>query len=694
MKTNFSRNALANCAAGVLVTLAIALALVLRFWIPLSASFLERTELRTLDARFGIRGPLPQDELEKQSEKLAIVAMDDNATRALGYPIAHRSHAKLVEQLKKAGARAIIFDVIFADRAQRDTAGDELFARAIENAGNVFLPFDHDSSQATPPALLSQVETRLSYPLSTRGTARTIRIRPPIPRLFSSERGGGHVASKPDSDGTFRSSILLMEAGKTYPHVILDAIGKSVWKLDLKKNPPQLQDTAQGDYFIWGDHKIGPLSRRVLKRSFYEAGEDGDDGGGAQSTRVGTAWTIPLNFLGGHEAMQVLTVPYLDALQGRADARLKNRVVIIGATATGTPDIRRSPFDKQELFLGVETNATFIANLLDNNFLKDAPFSWAVLACLVLGVVSGVAAFTLRPGISLLVSIGVLALYGIWATSVFSDGNLIVETTAPFLAVVFGYTFLTSLRLFTTDRAAREYSSALRETQTLLGQYVNESLASRLSGDAQMRRDLQIGTRREVSVLFSDIRGFTTWAENQTPEEVKARLDEYFPLMCEIACDDYGGDIDKFIGDGMMAVWNGLSDQSDHASRAVRAALSMKRALSTLNDGWRKQKQGEFKIGIGVASGSAVFGTFGSPRHKLMPTVLGDTVNLASRLEALTKETGAVIIISHETFETIKDEFEVRALGEVEVRGKSQMQPVYEVLGVKLDVKLDVKKPS
>ena len=186
-----------------------------------------------------------------------------------------------------------------------------------------------------------------------------------------------------------------------------------------------------------------------------------------------------------------------------------------------------------------------------------------------------------------------------------------------------------------------------------------------------------------MTVLFSDIRSFTSWAEKQPPEEVKARLDEYFPIMCEIVADDYDGDIDKFIGDGMMAVWNGLSDQSDHARRAVRAALSMKRALALLNEGWRKQKQDEFRIGIGIATGSAIFGTFGSPRHKLMPTVLGDTVNLASRLEALTKETGAVIIIAQSTYEIVKDEFEVRPLGSVPVRGRTEVQPVYEVLDVK-----------
>jgi adenylate cyclase len=664
--------------AGVLVAVAALLALALRFWFPLSASFLEKIELRALDARFLLRGPVSMKELKDVASRVAIVSMDDSATRTLGHPIPREAHAKLVAQLKSAGAKAIIFDVIFADPSQTNPASDREFANAISKAGNVYLPFDHDSAQPSPPSTLQQVEAKLALPINVPASAQSIRIRPPIAPLFNAMRGSGHIASKPDSDGTFRSSILLMEAGKVYPHVLLNAVAQSVWNADFQRQPPRLESRPEGEYFDVGDHRLGPLVRRELRRSSYDAKSSS-----VRSTRVGTAWTLPLNFLGGHDAMQVLTIPYLDVLSGKAASRLKDRVVIIGETATGTPDLRPGPFDRSELFLGVETNATFIANLLDNNFLRYPPLSWGVLAVVAIALVVGGAAFGMRPGISLLVAAGVLSLYAYACVQIFASENLVLEMTAPLLATLLSYTFLTAFRLVVTDKAAREYSTALRETQTLLGQYVDENLAQRLSDDPEMRREMQIGTRREVTVLFSDIRGFTPWSERQTPEEVKARLDEYFPVMCEIVADDYDGYVDKFIGDGMMVVWNGMSDQSDHAHRAIRAALSMKRALALLNEGWRKQKQEEFKIGIGVATGMAVFGTFGSPRHKLMPTVLGDTVNLASRLEGMNKETGGVIIISQETYEIIKDDFEVRPLGNVPVKGKSEVQPIYEVLGAK-----------
>jgi adenylate cyclase len=217
----------------------------------------------------------------------------------------------------------------------------------------------------------------------------------------------------------------------------------------------------------------------------------------------------------------------------------------------------------------------------------------------------------------------------------------------------------------------------------LLGQSVGSGIAEQLSNDPEARTSMRIGTRREATILFSDIRGFTAWSETQTPEEVKARLDEYFPVMCEIAEDDHGGFIDKFIGDELMVVWNVPYDQDDHMERAVRAALSMQRSLDMLNAGWTRQKQEGFRIGIGIATGRVVFGTFGSLNHKLQPTVLGDAVNLASRLQATTKETGAYIVVDELVYQCTRNSFEMRSLGVVPIRGKADMRAIYEVIGTK-----------
>ncbi|HVF10104.1 MAG TPA: adenylate/guanylate cyclase domain-containing protein, partial [Abditibacteriaceae bacterium] len=548
---------------------------------------------------------------------------------------------------------------------------DDEFAAACAATGNVFLPFDDNSSDSTPPDLERAVRARLSYPIGAPTTAEAVRIRPPVAPLLRAMRGGGHVATKADTDGKFRSSILLMEQGATYPHVALDAVARMVWRV------PSAHMQLRDGYLVAGSHRFGPLEVRPLRRSLA--------GGGAESRvlRRGTGWMLPLNFLGGHSVMELLTVPYLDALDGHADERLRGRVVIVGETATGTPDLRPGPFDSQETTLGVETNATFVANLLEDNFLNHPPLLWAVLATLGAGLISGLAVAALRPLVALGLAGSAAFAYMLLAAMSFANDNRILEMTAPLLAGSLCFTALAAYRLVFVDRAAREYESALRETQVMLGQFVNERLAEDLCSNPEARRDMQIGTRREVSVLFSDIRGFTSWSENQAPEEVKSRLDEYFPAMCEIAYEDYDGYIDKYIGDALMVVWNAHKDQPDHAERAVRAALSMHRSLAMLNDGWRRQKQQEFRIGVGVATGSVVFGTFGSPKHKLMPTALGDTVNLASRLETATKEHGSNIIISEATYQAVKDQFEIKPLGALPIRGKAEAQQIYEVLGLK-----------
>jgi len=660
-----------------LVALVVALVLLARYSSPASQQLLNNMELRFLDLRFKARGPRSPADVQALAQRVTIVGLDDSATNKYSRVLPRTVHAKLVKQLKQAGARAVIFDILFTDPGL-DPAADKLFGIESAAAGNVFLPLDDASAKATPPELLKQLEAKLAYPLEAPRTAKTPRLRPPIEPLFVAMRGGGHVATKSDADGKFRKAILLRESGAVYPHAALDAVVRTVWGLSPQDGPAEDRPRWNGDYFEIGSgkdlHRIGPLVKQA-GNEYNAAGEI--------TERTSTEWMLPLNFIGGHEVMEELTVPYLDALEGRVNHRLKGRIVIVGETANGTPDLRPSPFDRQKIFFGVETNATFIANLLENNFLRPAPLWLAIVATIMCALVAGFGAANLKPGSAFVVVVAVALLYGFTCVWLFASRTLVVEMTAPLLAILVAYFALTAYRLVFTDREAREYEEALRESQEILGLHVNPRIAQELRDNPETRMAMQIGTRRDVTVLFSDIRSFTAWSEKQIPEEVKARLDEYFPTMCEIASDEYDGYIDKFIGDELMVLWNAHKDDPNHAERAVRTALSMQRALNVLNDGWRRQNQEEFRIGIGIATGPVVFGSFGSPKHKLMPTAIGDTVNLASRLESMTKETGSPIIISAATYEAIAEIVEVKPLGSIPVRGKSEAQAMYEVTGMR-----------
>lgn len=631
----------------------------LRTKVPATARWLENAELRLIDARFLLRGPRPPAYLEKVKKEVTIVAMNDTISRRYGRILPRSLHAQLVKQLKKDGAKAVIFDVLFIDPDARDPRGDAEFAAAVRAANNVYLPFDHDSADATAPAVEARLKAKLALPFApVRENAA--HLQTPYPALFAAMRGGGHVATKADSDSKYRNAILLLESDAVYPHVALDAVAVAAWgakRGDWKR---------EGDFLVVGDHRIGPLQRATLNS---ETGNDAN-----------LAWTMPLDFIGGRQVMEQLTIPYEAALSGTQASRIKNHIVIIGDYASGTRDLRSGPFDTNDVFLGVQTNATLIANLLDNNFLRESRFGLALtLGC---GFLAGMVALSLRTSWSLPATFALGLVMLIVSMVAFVSANVLLETTAPLLALALNYTAFSAYRLTNRDRSARESEMALLETQTLLGQIVNPRLAREMASSPEARLNLAIGARREISVLFCDIRGFTPWSETQAPEEVKARLDEYFPTMCEICEDDFDGFIDKFIGDAIMVVWNAHKDHPDHAQRATRAALSMQRALIGMNDGWRRQGVAEFEIGIGVASGPAIFGTFGAPGRKVQPTVLGDTVNLAARLESLTKQHGPVLV-SQGTFDALGEDFECRSVGNVEVKGKAETQAVYVVTGAR-----------
>ncbi|MDQ3815794.1 MAG: CHASE2 domain-containing protein, partial [Armatimonadota bacterium] len=486
-----------------LIILVIVVTLVARYMLPLTGPSLESVELHFLDTRFQMRGTLPPPDLQRIAKQVAIVAMDSDATRKFRRVIPRSVHARLVRQLKKAGARAIIFDVLFIDPG--NPADDRDFAAACAEAGNVFLPFDDNAVQPTPSNTLQAVQKKLSYPLVVPKTAQTIRLSPPVKPLFEAMSGGGHVVTHGDNAGKFHSAVALMEADAVYPHVALDAVARAVWHV-------QPQQTAQiqlkDGYLTIGTHRIGPLTQRLLKRSLYsrstqslprDTGADSNElkrsrYRKSQVERSGTAWMIPLNFIGyPSDLREHLYVPYLMALEDAKQARerLNGRIVIVGETTAGTPDLRPGPFDTSEITLGVETNATFIANLLDNNFLRPAGQFWDVLATVALTLISGVLVLALRPWFAALLTSAVVLGYAFLATYLFGVYNIMLEMTAPLLSTVLGFITLVTYRLVFEERAARKNALRYREAETMLGHAYDTRLVQDLVDNPQKRTELE-----------------------------------------------------------------------------------------------------------------------------------------------------------------------------------------------------------
>ena len=218
-------------------------------------------------------------------------------------------------------------------------------------------------------------------------------------------------------------------------------------------------------------------------------------------------------------------------------------------------------------------------------------------------------------------------------------------------------------------------SAEKRKVKRIFSRYVSPDVYSELL-DNPAAADLG-GSRREMSVLFSDLRGFTTFSESRAPEEVIEQLNEYFAAMVEVVFA-HRGTVDKFVGDMIMALFGAPLEDSDHADNAVRCALAMQRQLTRLNSRWQQQGRPELASGIGINSGEMVAGNLGSDKIQSY-TVIGDNVNLGARIESLCKEFKAEILISEFTESRLSSEHSARELGEVTVKGKTQPVRIFQI---------------
>jgi adenylate cyclase len=350
-------------------------------------------------------------------------------------------------------------------------------------------------------------------------------------------------------------------------------------------------------------------------------------------------------------------------------AEFKDKMVVIGPSAIGIGDFHASPM--ASTVPGVEYQATLVSNLLQGDFVRPAPAIWNALAILVLSLGTSLAVWRFADWRAY--SGAALAL-----AAVFTGGNLLLfqsERTALVLAAPLGalataFAAGNLTRYITEGREKRRYRATLMK-------YVSPPLVE------AMMKDPGLGElhneKRELTVLFSDVRGFTTISEKIPVDELVRTLNEFLSAMVEVIFKN-GGTLDKFVGDCVMAFWGAPVRQDDHAARAARTALEMIATLEALNEGWRKEGRQELHIGVGINTGEMILGNIGSER-RMDFTVIGDNVNLAARLESSTKELKASIVISEATYRQIEHLVQVRDLGTIHVKGKDVPIKVYELLG-------------
>lgn len=364
-------------------------------------------------------------------------------------------------------------------------------------------------------------------------------------------------------------------------------------------------------------------------------------------------------------ALAALPEPTIDP------SALKGKIVLLGATAAGLYDIRPNPV--APLGAGVDLHATAIHNILNDEHLQEAPDWLHVAIVFGLAIVAALLAFFL-PGLTyaLPVDLGLIGVYTLVALIAFDAGDLWLPWTAPVIGVVAGY----------AGASVAIYVAIGRDKRVLKGamsQYMGKELVTVVEKHPEL---LKLGgDRRELSVYFSDVAGFTSISEKLAPEQLVVLLNRYLSSMTDIILGT-GGIIDKYIGDAVMAVWGAPFDIDNHAAAACKAALACKRSLDKLRPILIAEGFPPLHARAGVNSGPAVAGNMGSDL-RFSYTVMGDTVNLAARLEPWCKEVGAHVLIGERTYQLAQEHIEARLVDKLQAKGKEQAVPVYELIALK-----------
>jgi adenylate cyclase len=346
-------------------------------------------------------------------------------------------------------------------------------------------------------------------------------------------------------------------------------------------------------------------------------------------------------------------------------ALFKDKIVVVGATASGTYEVQATPFAQG--IAGGEVHANIIDALLAGRTINPAATRTTIaLTLLGAGLVGGAGAYI---AVWPLAAVAVVLLATlVWVgIQTFASGTWL-PMMMPGLAIGLAFVGQLAWQYFVEGREKRQ-------VKRLFSRYVPRDVYQQLMADPD--RAALGGKRRRMTVLFSDVRGFTAMSEKATPEEVVAQLNEYFSRMVDVLFE-HRGTLDKFVGDMVMGLFGAPLDDPDHAEHAVQAALAMTRALDELNREWSATGRPVLDIGVGIATGEMVAGNIGSSAI-MSYTVIGDTVNLGARLESLNKDYGTRVIISEATRDALKGRYDIRPLGEVTVKGKSRPVAIYEV---------------
>ncbi|NWF56562.1 MAG: CHASE2 domain-containing protein [Syntrophaceae bacterium] len=617
-----------------------------------AGNLLESYELKTYDhlSRLkALRSPAP--------EEVVLIVVDQNSLEAaqkegINWPWPRQMYAPILDLCSAAGAKAVAFDILFTEPSSYGVEDDRLLAEALQANGKALLPIFLSRQRRPLPPHEKALIDRISIPLTNNsGPNQTPYLSsiPPLQNLAESARSLGNVAIFPDSDGIYRR----IPAVFPYQERWVPSLGLALFILLRDKNSAVLDKGS----LCLQDFCLPLDSRQNFLLHYYDPEKD---------FRRLSAFNAIQSSLALQEGKKPLYPP----------ETLREKIVLVGLTAPGLFDLKPTPVNS--VTPGMSIHATLLANLLHRDFRVRISPHPAVGLALVLALATSVTVL-LVPGLwhlaLLLLAYGgalFLLVYAAFQNNLWVDGVLLSSSLGLSFAVsaVFSYT--------TEGRQKRQIKQAFSH-------YMSDLLVQDLLKHPEKLR--LGGEKRVLTVFFSDLAGFTSMSEKLTPEEVVTLLNRYLTAMTDIILAS-GGIIDKYEGDAIMAFWGAPIPQEDHASRACLAALDNQSRLAELREEFIRMGLPPVHARIGINTGEMIIGNLGSSQ-RFDFTVIGDSVNLASRLEGAGKEYGTSILISEETYRQAEPAVEVRELDLLQVKGKQLPVRIYELMAKKDDLDAD-----
>jgi len=605
---------------------------------------LQQLDYRMKDSRFRIRGPVKPD------KDVVVVAIDHASIKEIGrWPWSREITGRLIENLALYGAKVISLDIVFSE--PQNPAADAALASSITKAGNVVMGyFFRDEEQQVDPVAIARME---------RATVKLIKVAEGVQSIPLTEYANldanlaelsenaldfGFFNAKPDGDGLYRRSLLLLlYNGDVYPSLPMKALRHYLGSDIMLEVKP------------WGIDGLQIGSLRIPSR------EDG---------------TMSLNYYGPSRSFR--TVSAADVIKKRLKpGELQGAIAFVGSTEVGIYDMRPTPFDPT--LPGVELHATVAANAIERRFLiYDGVTQMQEMLCILLfpALLGVVLAFVPGTFAGLAAFAGTTGLFSLINYLAFTQGLRDMTVIYPMLGIGLTYLGSEAWRNLVVEKKGRQLKKAFSN-------YVSPDLVREIEKNPD--KLVLGGEQREISILFSDIRGFTTVSESLTPPELVTLLNEYLSPMTRIVLDEKGT-LDKFIGDAVMAIFNAPLDVQGHACHACTAAVRMLEELKKLNVGFSERGMHTLDIGVGINTGPAVVGNMGAD-IRFDYTAIGDSVNLASRLESLNKYYGSHILVSEDTRNQVPEGiFTFREVDRVRVKGKCLPIVMYELMVANLDI--------